>query len=132
MFVALVDHELGVICTIISCIFEFLRLIIAAQLAKPPSIITQLEKEKMEVLVELASIKSVQVELVRSSKLERRKISLEKQIEKLEAALPPMVHKVRKIVRIIRAIVYSICGVYFNFSFTNTWVILIESKVRYF
>lgn len=71
-------------------------------IAGPSSKINELEKEKILVQIELRAIKSVQLELVKNSKLERKVIKIDKEIETLNAQQEPKVEKTRKVLRILR------------------------------
>ena len=70
----------------------------------PPSKLYELENQKAAVQIELSSIKSVQLELVRNSKLERQVIKLSKEIETLKASQEPKGQKARYYLRIARVI----------------------------
>lgn len=102
MYVYPQDQNLLGICIIIPAIVEFLRIFIAFLLAAPPSKIRQLEKDKLELQLELASIKSVQLELVRHSKLERKVIKIDKELETLKGSQQPKADSSRKILRVVR------------------------------
>lgn len=71
-------------------------------LAGPSSKIGALETEKLLVLKELRGIKSVQLELVRNSKLERKVIKIDKEIEAIKAEQEPKIAKTKKMLRFLR------------------------------
>jgi hypothetical protein len=83
------------------------------------------ENEKIQVQFELSQIKSVQLELVKNSKLERNLIKIDKEIEKLKANQIPKEKNAKYYFRIGRVLVYLAAGVYFS-SFP---VFLISPKV---
>ena len=87
---------------IIPAIFEILRIIIGFLLAGPSGRLQTLEKDKIIAMIELRSIKSVQLELVRNAKLERRIIKIDKEIEQLTKQQTPKVEKTRKMLRYLR------------------------------
>lgn len=62
----------------------------------------ELEAEKLTTLIEQRKIKSVQLELVKHSKLERKIIKIDKEIEKINSENGPKVTKTRKILRYLR------------------------------
>lgn len=57
--------------------------------------IRKLEQEKYEAMQELKSIKSIQLELVRNSKLERKVIKCDKEIESLQSEQQKSAEKVK-------------------------------------
>lgn len=76
--------------------------------------VNQLEKEKLEIQFELAQIKSIQLELVRHSKLERKMIKIDKEIEGLKANQIPKEKKFKSSVNIARGVIYLLSGIYFS------------------
>lgn len=74
-------------------------------LAKPSSEANLLETQKLEAQVELSKIKSVQLELVKHSKLSRAIIKFEKQLEVIQAQYAPKALSVKKYARFTR-----VCG----------------------
>eukprot|EP01031_Cornospumella_fuschlensis_P029705 gene29706-35861_t len=98
---------------IIPAIFEILRIIIGFLLAGPSGRLQTLEKDKIIAMIELRSIKSVQLELVRNAKLERRIIKIDKEIEQLTKQQTPKVEKTRKMLRYLRMVVYVALMAYF-------------------
>jgi hypothetical protein len=70
--------------------------------ARPSDKLRKLEAEKFETSLELAAIKSIQVDLVRHSKLKRKAINLEKEIDKLQAETAPRHKKVKQLFRTVR------------------------------
>ena len=64
--------------------------------------LTKYEKEKVKTQLELAQIKSIQLELVRHSKLERNLIKIDKEIEKLKASQVPKEKKMKSYFQIGR------------------------------
>jgi hypothetical protein len=79
-------------------------------LGGPSSKIFELEDQKAAAQIELASIKSVQLELVRHSKLERQVIKLDKEIETLKASQAPKGQKIRSTLRTVRVSVILFDG----------------------
>lgn len=102
MLVIPVDIECLVQCALIAVSFEVLRMAIAFILARPSGEVNKLELEKYEAVAEVAKIRSVQLEFVKHSKLTRKVISIEKQIETLQAQYFPRLLRVRKVFRIAR------------------------------
>jgi predicted RNase H-like nuclease (RuvC/YqgF family) len=72
--------------------------------AKPSNKIQKLKDEKFALNLELAKIKSIQASLVQHSKLNRKVIKLDKEIEKLEIETGPKHKKVKKLFRFIRVL----------------------------
>lgn len=72
----------------------------------------KLEKERLEVSAELASIKSIQLELVRNSKLERKIIQIDKELDTLKADATPKGALTKKIFRALRLVMIVGLGVY--------------------
>lgn len=87
---------------IIPAVFEILRIIVGYLIAGPSGKLQTLEKDKIAAMIEVRSIKSVQLELVRQSKLERRIIKIDKEIEQLTKQQAPKVEKTRKMLRYLR------------------------------
>lgn len=113
MKVVPVDIELFVQCAFAALAFEVLRMIIAYVLARPSSKVIQLECDKYDAMAEVGKIRSVQLEFVKHSKLTRKVIALEKEIETLQAQYFPRLLKVRKVFRVLRVssflpVLYSI------------------------
>ncbi len=96
------DVKLLGFCVVIPALFEVVRIIIGYFVAAPPARVKELEQQKVEAKFNLASIKSVQVELVRHSKLQREIIKIEKELETLQANQQPLADKLKKIMHIAR------------------------------
>jgi hypothetical protein len=101
------DIKLLGLCFIIPTIFEVLRLVVAAIVVAPPRKIKELEQEKFEAKFELASIKSVQVEFIRHSKLQREIIRIDRELEILKANQQPKADKLKYIMHIVRVSFHS-------------------------
>ncbi len=80
-----------------------------------------LELEKIQTQAELSSIKSIQLELVRSSKLERNIIKLDKELEKIKGGHDALGARLKSVVRIVRVYCFSKCP----FIFSNVLVFAI-------
>lgn len=89
-------------CLVIAVGFEVLRIIIAFLLARPSSKANVLEVNILETQTELRKIKSVQLEFVKNSKLERQLIKYEKELELIQITYAPKALRVKKIARITR------------------------------
>lgn len=107
MIVIPVDIELFVQCAVASLAFETLRMLIAYVLARPSTEIIKLENDRLDAVVEVGKIRSVQLEFVKHSKLSRKVISIEKQIETLQAQYFPRLLKVRKFFRVLRVNIFQ-------------------------
>jgi hypothetical protein len=90
------------LCVLIPALFELFRIVLGYLSAAPPSAIRVLEKQKLDLHLEIASIKSIQVELVRHAKLERQVIKIGKELEGLKATLQPKTEKMKKVMKIVR------------------------------
>jgi hypothetical protein len=93
-------------CFLIALIFEIFRVLTALLLARPSSKVTLLTSEKLTTQIELSTIKSVQLELVKHSKLTRKLIKIDKELETVQAQYIPKAKKVKKLLRIFRVIYY--------------------------
>jgi hypothetical protein len=102
MIVIPVDIECLVQCAVIALLFETMRMVLAYGLARPSSEVLKLETDKFEAQVEISKIKSVQLEFVKHSLLNRKVISIEKKLEGIQAQYAPRVLKVKKIFRVVR------------------------------
>jgi hypothetical protein len=71
-------------------------------IARPSPQMARLEIDKREAQVEVAKIKSVQLEFVKHSLLQRKVISIEKKIELLQLQYNPRLQAVRKVFRVLR------------------------------
>ena len=80
----------------------FALIISAFLLARPSSEANRIASEKLAAQVELRTIKSIQVELVRHSKLTRKVIKCDKELETIQATYAPKAQKVRSIFRTLR------------------------------
>lgn len=98
------DCWMFLLALIVSMWYYLLGYIIAG----PSSKVTELEKEKVVTQIELRSIKSVQLELVRHSKLERKVIKIDKEIEGIKALQEPKIASTRKILRIARVSLFEL------------------------
>eukprot|EP01039_Chlorochromonas_danica_P000699 gene699-757_t len=123
----LIPQDLALIgyCIYIPALFEFIRIILGYLLGGPSKKVAQLEAEKLLLLIEQRKIKSVQLELVKHSKLERKIIKIDKEIEKINSENGPKVTKTRKILRYLRAVFYLIACIYFS----TVSVLLISPEV---
>ncbi len=75
---------------------------------------SSLEVEKLKIQAELGTIKSVQLELVRASKLERGIIKIDKEIAKLKEGQDGTDKRIRTILRGIRIAALLGAAVYFG------------------
>lgn len=96
-------------CVALAFFVELLRVAVAYILgSRKTAQVRQLTKEKLALKLELGKIKSVQAELVKKSKLERKLIATERSIETLkEDVLPQLQRSVKSAFRIIRIVVYG-------------------------
>lgn len=67
---------------------------------------SSLEIEKIKAQADLSSIKSVQLELVRSSKLERQVIKLDKELVKLREGHDSLKARFKSMSRVLRVLLY--------------------------
>lgn len=81
---------------------QILSLISAYQFGKPPDKLRQLLEQKAETNLELADIKSVNLEFVKHSKLSRKVIKIEKEIETIQLTSAPRIKKVKYVSRVFR------------------------------
>lgn len=75
---------------------------------------SSLEVEKIKIQAELGTIKSIQLELVRASKLERGIIKIDKEIEKLKIGQEGTDKNIRNILRVLRLAALTGAAVYFG------------------
>jgi len=104
---------------------EMIRILIASVLNKPSSEQALLQRQREDANAELASIKSVQLELVRHSKLTRKIIKMDKQIEDLQAGNAPKFQRARRVGRISKVLAELLLCLYY----LNSNVVLIDPKV---
>jgi hypothetical protein len=71
-------------------------------IARPSPQMAKLDIDKREAQVEVAKIKSVQLEFVKHSLLQRKVISIEKKMELLQLQYNPRLQAVRKVFRVLR------------------------------
>jgi hypothetical protein len=76
--------------------------------ARPSEESRKLEAEKLDTQLELAKIKSVQLEFVKHSLLARKIIKIEKQLEIIQGQYVPKSTRTKKYLRIARVSIY--CG----------------------
>lgn len=107
-------------------------------LVGPSGKIFTLEKEKSEIQAELATIKSVQLELVRNSKLERKVIKIEKEIDGLKSAQKPKEQNFKYYTRIARVIYFLyifysllLISIVFRLYFTSPLVFIYHRVLCY-
>ncbi|KAJ1426463.1 hypothetical protein B484DRAFT_419944 [Ochromonadaceae sp. CCMP2298] len=98
-------------CAAAALLFETLRILIAYLIARPSPQMAKLDIDKREAQVEVAKIKSVQLEFVKHSLLQRKVISIEKKMELLQLQYNPRLQAVRKVFRVLRIVVYIAVGV---------------------
>lgn len=75
---------------------------------------SSLEVEKLKIQAELGTIKSVQLELVRASKLERGIIKIDKEISKLKEGQDGTDKRSRNVLRVLRVVALIGTAVYFG------------------
>mmetsp|Transcript_7875 Transcript_7875/g.5909 ORF Transcript_7875/g.5909 Transcript_7875/m.5909 type:complete len:174 (+) Transcript_7875:53-574(+) len=97
------DTNVLMFCTGLVALIEFLRIFIGFLISLPSTMKKQsLEVEKLKLQAELSTIKSIQLELVRASKLERGIIKIDKDIQKLKEGQDGSGKTVRGILRGLR------------------------------
>eukprot|EP01040_Poterioochromonas_malhamensis_P001193 gene1193-1266_t len=119
------DFTLFLKIILVPIVFEVIRIIFGYSFVGQSSQIAKLEKEKLQIQYELSTIKSIQLELVRHSKLERNLIKIDKEIEKLKASQIPKEKKMKSYFQIGRLLVYVAAGIFFS----AAPVVLISPKV---
>ena len=82
-------------------------------------------EQRLIVLADLATIKSEQLEFVKKTKLERKQIAIEKEMEKLKSDYNENAPQWKRIFRIIRFIVYSVTALYF----TSTPLVMVDKAL---
>jgi hypothetical protein len=103
--------------------FETLRVLLGLIAGREPKIIYELTRERYRVLAKLADIKSVQVDFVANSLLERKKIKIEKEIETQKMNFTDNMPGIKRVFRIIRIIVYVV----FAYLFTHQPLLVVDS-----
>lgn len=97
-------------CMGVAVLTELLRVLVAYMLgSRKTAEVRKLAKEKLTLKLELSKIKSAQMELVKKSKLERRLIETERNMEKFkEDVLPQLARSLKAAFRIVRLVVYGL------------------------
>ena len=105
-----------------SLAFEFLRVLAGFVAGREPRQVLEF-KERFRVMAKLAEIKSVQVDFVTNSLLERKKIKLEKELERVKDEFSESLPGIKRVFRVIRLVVYGA----FMYFFTQEPLIIIDS-----
>ena len=87
--------------------FELLRVLLGFIVGREPRQVNEFTRERFRVLAKLADIKSVQLDFVTNSLLERKKIKLEKEIETLKDEHKDRLPGIKRLFRFLRIVVYA-------------------------
>ena len=123
MHVIPLDYEALFVLMGFAAAFETVRLVLGYFVGAEPREIRVLTEKRLRILAELASIKSVQVEFVKSSLMERQKIKAEKDLENAKYKYKMSLPRKKTIFRVIRIIIYTM----FSYFFTQEPIIIIDS-----
>ena len=104
-------------------IFELLRVLFGFIMGREPKQVLEFTKERFRVMAKLAEIKSVQVDFVANSLLERKKIKLEKELERVKDEHKESLPGIKRVFRILRIVIY--CA--FMHFFSSEPLIIIDS-----
>ena len=113
MRVLLIDPAKFFGCVFFSLVTEFVRILIGFASGRKVEV-NRLKKESCVIQADLSDIKSEQLEFVKKTKLERRKIEVDKKIEKAEADYSDLVRQWRRVFRFARGLVYILAAIYFT------------------
>lgn len=131
MLAVLVDHELAIICAIISFTVELIRILAVSFITSLPEL-RKLRIERQKIVEALSLIKSPQLEFVKASKLERDEIKISKKIEILQIDHTPLVNKCKKYAITIRIVLYILFGIVLHLALEgNDVVLLMQSKLTW-
>jgi hypothetical protein len=108
MFILPLDSAGALGCISVSLVYEVIRILAAFYLSKPSDELRLLKIQKAETTLEVASIKSVNLEFVRHSLLTRKVIKIEKMIETITADHAPKALKVKNYLRIFRVSLFRV------------------------
>lgn len=97
----------------VAAVFELFRILISMMLAGEKGELA-LTEQRLDVLADLAEIKSEQLQFVKKTKLERRKIQIDKAIEKVKHDYHAAAPKWKRSFRVLRIFVYAAAMVYFS------------------
>lgn len=103
--------------------YELIRVLVGFIAGREPRQVLEFTKERFRVMAKLAEIKSVQVDFVTNSLLERKKIKLEKELERVKDEYSESLPGIKRVFRIIRLLVYGA----FMYFFTQEPLIVIDS-----
>lgn len=112
MIIVAVNPKATLFIVAICLLLEIFRIGLAYIMSKPSNKIQKLEEEKIATSLELATVKNVQVDFVRHSKLKRKMIKIEKEIEGLKDEIAPRLKKVKNLFRILRLCGYAVLVAY--------------------
>jgi len=101
-------------CVGVALVFEVLRILVSYLLASEKNV-QDLTEQRLDVLADIALIKSEQLEFVKKTKLERKKLALEKAMEKVKSDYAVAAPRWKRLFRIIRYVVYGAALAQFSF-----------------
>ena len=113
MRVLLIDPAKVFGCLFFVAAAEFVRILLGFALGRKGEV-NRLIRESCIIQADLSDIKSEQLEFVKKTKLERKKIEVDKKIEKAESDHSNLVNKWRRIYRFVRGFLYALAAVYFT------------------
>jgi len=99
-------------CVAVTLVFEAVRILFSYLLASEKNV-QSLTEQRLDVLADMAQIKSEQLEFVKKTKLERKKLAIEKAIEKIKADYSNAAPRWKRIFRTIRYVVYGAAMLHF-------------------
>ena len=113
------DHFL--VCCGCALLIEFLHLLIAHLFLGPTRQIEKWQRDLVTAETKLKGIKSVQLQLVENSLLERKKNDAEMKLEKMKEASIPRAALVVQLLNLVKVFTYIYISIYYEF--TNTMVV---------
>jgi hypothetical protein len=90
------------VCVLFALFFEIIVYVVEKYISLPPTELVTANNDLVATKLELCTVKSVQLELVKHSKLTRKMIKLEKQIETIKESQLPKVNRWNYILRVSR------------------------------
>jgi hypothetical protein len=127
MIIIPLDDQLFLLCIGGTLIFEVLRIAIAYFLASDSQELKKARADKIEAQLEIAQIKSVQLEFVKHSLLSRKVIKCDRLMEDINEKLTPKKDRIQLIFRITRMFLYLTAGMYLQ----DQRVVMLEPSVSF-
>lgn len=115
---AVLSHKF--VGVIFAFLFELVLLAIDSYLHLPPKELKIYESELKETRLALCKVKSIQVEFVKHSKLSRKALKLEKDIERVKELQVPKIDRIKGMIGYFKIISFCVLGVLISQHQTET------------